>query len=84
MVEWLHSTTADGDRQTASPRVPARGTAGRVDLPPGTYAVRVESQYYQVAERTDIFLPRPDAAYFFDLEPGFAYPFPSQVWKALR
>ncbi|MCG8346178.1 MAG: carboxypeptidase-like regulatory domain-containing protein [Chloroflexales bacterium] len=57
-------------------------TLRRVDLAPGAYIIRVESQYYQVAERTDIVLPRYDAAYFFDLAPGFAYPFPAQVWKS--
>jgi hypothetical protein len=45
----------------------------------GTYVVRVESQFYQQAERDDIELPRPDAAYLFDLLPNIAYPFPARV-----
>jgi len=42
----------------------------------GTYAVRVESEFYQRAERRDVIMPEPAAPYFFDLDPGYCYPFP--------
>jgi len=46
-------------------------------LADGTYAVRVESDgVYQRLEH-DVSIPRPTPPYVYDLEPGFAYPFPS-------
>ena len=44
------------------------------------YVVRVESEFYQVVERDDIEwpLPQPFTPYFFDLDPGYAYPFPTE------
>jgi hypothetical protein len=58
----------------------ADGTSRRDVLADGMYVVRVESRFYQWAEREDIALPMPDpeAPYFFDLEPGYAYPFPME------
>lgn len=53
------------------------GTYRRAGLTAGTYVVRIESQRYQPVERADIALPQPDAAYFFDLPPGYAYLFPT-------
>jgi len=52
---------------------------GRVvtSLPPGRYVVRVESDFYQRAERADVDLPEPAVPYVFDLQPGVRYPFPS-------
>jgi hypothetical protein len=44
----------------------------------GTYAVRFESQFYQAAERADIQFPEPANPYAVDLEPGYAYPFPTE------
>lgn len=56
-------------------------------LSAGQYVVRVDSDFYQRAERTDvtipsIFAPKAPASsliapYLFDLQPGYAYPFPS-------
>jgi hypothetical protein len=63
-------------------RVKAWDGVDRAVLSPGTYIVRVESQFYQPTERDDIVLPRPDAAYFFDLQPGVAYPFPARVSRS--
>jgi hypothetical protein len=57
-------------------------TAGLSD---GTYIVRVDSQFYQGAERDDIVVPTafapkssdgPGQPWFFDLSPNYAYPFP--------
>jgi hypothetical protein len=44
------------------------------------YIVRVESSFYQVVERDDILwpMPHPVTPYFFDLQPGYAYPFPRE------
>lgn len=47
-------------------------------LNPGTYVVRVESDFYQPVERDDVDLPEPAAAWFFDLGPNHAYPFPRE------
>jgi len=68
---------------TSALRGPQRSTS----LPAGQYVVRVDSDFYQRSERTDITLPSvfsPKgpvapliAPYFFDLQPGYAYPFPS-------
>lgn len=43
----------------------------------GVYTVRIESRYYQPLE-ADIELPMPDRRVpaFFDLAPGYLYPFP--------
>jgi hypothetical protein len=54
------------------------GTSHEAALAAGTYVVRVESRFYQWAEREDIVLPESETPYFFDLEPGYAYPFPSE------
>lgn len=51
-------------------------------LAAGTYVVRVESTFYQPAERTDIALPRPDQPYRFNLKAGYRYPFPVNVDRA--
>lgn len=50
-------------------------------VPEGTYALRITSPYafYQPIEQEDIVLPRPATAYAFDLEPGYAYPFPTET-----
>ncbi|MBS1789178.1 MAG: carboxypeptidase regulatory-like domain-containing protein [Acidobacteria bacterium] len=44
------------------------------------YVVRVESSFYQVIERADIDWPmkQPVEPYFFDLAPGYDYPFPTE------
>ncbi|MCP4659826.1 MAG: hypothetical protein GY856_30860, partial [bacterium] len=55
---------------------PQRGTNGAFLLGEGTYAVRVESEFYQLVERRDVLMPEPAAPYFCDLDPGYAYPFP--------
>jgi hypothetical protein len=47
-------------------------------LTAGTYVIRVEGQFYQRTERTDIALPTQDTLYVFDLGPGYAYPFPTE------
>jgi hypothetical protein len=62
----------------------SRQTSG---LAPGQYVVRVDSDFYQRTERDDVMIPSNFAAqapqaksvapYFFDLQPGYAYPFPS-------
>jgi hypothetical protein len=53
------------------------------DLPDGQYVVQASSPFYQRSERDDIVVPAnapppgpPVAAYRFDLEPSYAYPFP--------
>jgi hypothetical protein len=49
-------------------------------LEDGTYVVRVlAGGVYQPVERPDIVVPTPSPAYGFDLDPGYAYPFPSGV-----
>jgi hypothetical protein len=63
-----------------------RGDILRANLPDATYILRIESQYYQPAERNDIVLPSVFASgapgpgtlapWFFDLSPGYDYPFP--------
>ncbi len=50
----------------------------RSQIVEGTYAVRVESEFYQLAERQDVVLPEFATPYSFDLEPGFRYPFPRE------
>jgi hypothetical protein len=66
--------------------VVSAGDTVRAGLPDGTYVVRVEGQFYQPAERDDIVVPSafapktPDGlkpAWFFDLSPNYAYPFPN-------
>jgi hypothetical protein len=63
------------------------GRRFQADLPDGQYVVQASSPRYQRSEREDILvppvppgLPPPPApqlaAYRFDLEPGYAYPFP--------
>jgi hypothetical protein len=62
-------------------------SARSAGLSPGQYVVRVDSDFYQRVERTDVTIPStfaPQAPagsliapYFFDLQPGYAYPFPS-------
>jgi hypothetical protein len=54
------------------------GTLHQNGLPSATYVVRVESDYYQPREFTDIQLPTPHRAYDFGLLPGYAYPFPPE------
>jgi hypothetical protein len=52
-------------------------------LDDGTYVVRVlAGGVYQPVERPDIVLPTPSPAYGFDLDPGYAYPFPSGAASA--
>ncbi len=55
------------------------GTSRQGFLADGTYVVRIESRFYQWAEREDIDLPEPENPYFFDLEPSYAYPFPTEI-----
>jgi len=45
-----------------------------------TYVVRIESDFYQLIEHDDIVWPviDPHEPYFFDLQPGYAYPFPEE------
>src|SRR5690349_3271792 len=52
----------------------------------GVYTLRVSSPvgYYQPLQRDDIALPRPDAPYTLDLQPGVAYPFPTETSPGLR
>jgi hypothetical protein len=59
---------------------PARGGRRRMGLADGTYVVRVESDFYQAVEREDVVLPSPAITVptLFDLEPGPAYPFPTE------
>jgi hypothetical protein len=49
-------------------------------LTEGDYLIRIEAQYYQPVERS-VTLPMPDPKQpeFFDLVPGYAYPFPFPV-----
>ena len=56
---------------------PAGGRERR-RLDDGTYVVRILSGgIYQPLERADVAMPAPAASYLFELEPGYAYPFPS-------
>lgn len=59
---------------------PPGGGRRRMGLADGIYVVRVESDFYQVAERDDVALPAPaiTAPTLFELEPGPAYPFPTE------
>jgi hypothetical protein len=60
---------------------PVGGERRRLD--DGTYAVRVLSGgIYQPVERADVVVPAPAPPYQFDLEPGYAYPFPSGAASA--
>ncbi len=52
------------------------GTHQRSGLAEGTYAVRVTSDFYQIAEQPDVELPQPAQPSFLDLLPGYRYPFP--------
>ncbi len=52
------------------------GSVRQAALDAGSYVVRVESRYYQTQEQT-VALPTPERATFFDLQPGFNYPFPN-------
>ncbi|MBV9960428.1 MAG: carboxypeptidase regulatory-like domain-containing protein [Acidobacteria bacterium] len=54
------------------------GSTRRGALAPGAYAVRAESRFYQRVEREDVVLPTPGSSYFYDLPPGYAYPFPTE------
>lgn len=47
-------------------------------LADGAYAVRAEGRFYQPVEREDVVLPLPNLAYFYDMPPGYAYPFPTE------
>lgn len=61
----------------------AAGTRERRRLDDGTYAVRVLSRgVYQPVERADVSMPAPAAPYLFELDPGYAYPFPSAAASA--
>jgi hypothetical protein len=66
----------------------ADGRRFQADLPDGQYVVQASNPLYQRGERDDILVPPlppapppplapPIVAYRFDLEPGYAYPFPS-------
>jgi hypothetical protein len=52
----------------------AGGARRRVQLAAGRYVARVEGEYYLTAYRDDLVLPRPAAAYFFDLEANEFHP----------
>lgn len=54
------------------------GSLRRGALAAGAYAVRAEGGFYQRVEREDVVLPTHDRAYFYDLPPGYAYPFPTE------
>jgi hypothetical protein len=56
----------------------ADGRSVLAELPDGRYVVQAGSPLYQRGERDDILVPpaAPTTAYRFDLEPGYAYPFP--------
>src|SRR5712691_1374694 len=54
------------------------GTTYQAALSAGTYVVRVESRFYQQAELEDIEVPDAMHPSFFDLAPGYAYPFPTE------
>lgn len=59
----------------------ADGQRRRIELAAGTYVVAIESDFYQGAEREDIEVPQlhpVPGPYRFDLEPGYAYPFPQE------
>lgn len=56
-------------------RRPAHGSRA-FSLGEGIYTVEVRSEFYQRAVRRDVLMPEPAAPYFFDLAPGYAYPFP--------
>jgi hypothetical protein len=58
-------------------RLPNGATRQHI-LDDGTYVVRVESTYYQQMEREDVDIPLvdPEAPVFWDLSPGYTYPFP--------
>jgi hypothetical protein len=61
----------------------AAGASERRMLDDGTYAVRVLSGgVYQPLERADVTIPEPASPYLFELEPGYAYPFPSAAAAA--
>src|SRR5262245_51583923 len=51
------------------------GNVRRVDLPSGTYRVRLTSSLYQVLD-ADLAMPQATAPHVLRLEPGPAYPFP--------
>jgi hypothetical protein len=55
-----------------------RSSDGPTRLLDGTYVLRVDSPHYQPVEQ-QVDLPQPAAAYFFDLLPSYAYPFPSET-----
>jgi hypothetical protein len=57
-------------------RVHQRTSAiSRLDLTPGTYLLRIETQFYQTREFT-VTLPLSDSPHSIDLEPDYRYPFP--------
>lgn len=58
------------------------GRLHRIDGAPAIYVVRVEAGSYQPVE-PEIAVPQPEAAYFIDLQPGAAYPFPRLVRPSL-
>ena len=57
---------------------PRNGTHRRADE--GRYVLRVGSPaaYYQSSER-EVLLPNPETPVFIDLQPGYAYPFPTET-----
>jgi hypothetical protein len=54
------------------------GTSERRRLDDGTYAVRaLTGGIYQAVERADVVIPTPEPPFQYELDPGYAYPFPS-------
>jgi hypothetical protein len=50
----------------------------------GDYLIRVESQFYQpLAGRVTLPMPDPNQPAFYDLAPGYSYPFPALPGHAL-
>ena len=57
------------------------GSRRHFELGDGTYVVEVESDFYQTAVRSDVVVPQRHPVpgpYHFDLEAGYAYPFPRE------
>ena len=58
-------------------RVTQKGAAStRMQFEEGTYVVKINAQFYQVREH-EIPMPQCNAAHSIELEPSYAYPFPT-------
>jgi hypothetical protein len=86
-VKLPSGATSQPDGSTSRPT--GNDHRHRLQLVDGTYSVRVTSPFYQGQVRDDIIVPMPNpndsasgAPYFFDLAPGYAYPFPEPYpWR---